>query len=75
MSVAEMGLMLYTANEGYLRQVEVEKIKDFEKSLIAFMNSEHKDLMDKVSETGEYGDDIQNAFKEALDKFMETQTW
>jgi len=75
MSVAEMGLMLYTANEGYLRQVEVEKIKDFEMSLIAYMNSEHKDLMDKVSETGEYGDDIQNAFKEALDKFMETQTW
>jgi len=75
MSVAKMGLMLYTANEGYLRQVEVEKIKDFEKSLIAYMNSEHKDLMDKVSETGEYGDDIQNAFKEALDKFMETQTW
>ena len=34
-----------------------------------------KDLIDKVSETGEYGDDIQNAFKEALDKFMETQTW
>ena len=51
------------------------KIKDFEKSLIAYMNSEHKDLMDKVSETGGYGDDVQNSFKEALDKFMETQTW
>ena len=66
--------MLFTANEGYLRKVEVEKIKDFEKSLIAYMNSEHKDLMDKVSETGEYGD-IQSAFTEALNKFMETQTW
>ena len=75
MSVAEMGLMLFTANEGYLRKVEVEKIKDFEKSLIAYMNAEHKELMDKVSETGEYGDDIQSAFTEALDKFMETQTW
>ena len=75
MSVAEMGLMLYTANEGYLMKVEVEKIKDFEKSLIAYMNSEYKDLMDKVSETGDYGDDIQATFKEALDKFMETQTW
>jgi F-type H+-transporting ATPase subunit alpha len=39
------------------------------------MNSEYKALMDKVSATGEYGDDIQTAFKEALDKFMETQTW
>ena len=75
MSVAEMGLMLFTANEGYLMKVEVDKIRDFEKSLIAFMNSEYKDLMDKVSATGAYGDDIQTAFKEALDKFMETQTW
>ena len=75
MSVAEMGLMLFTANEGYLMKVEVDKIRDFEKSLIAYMNSEYKDLMDKVSATGEYGDDIQIAFKEALDKFMETQTW
>ena len=39
------------------------------------MNAEHKELMDKVSDTGEYGDDIQSAFTEALDKFMETQTW
>ena len=75
MSVAEMGLMLYTANEGYLREVEVEKIKDFEKTLISYMNAEHKDLMDRVSETGEYNEEIEGAFKEALDKFMSTQTW
>ena len=75
MSVAEMGLMLYTANEGYLREVEVEKIKDFEKTLLSYMNAEHKDLMDHVSETGEYNEEIEGSFKEALDKFMSTQTW
>ena len=75
MSVAEMGLMLFTANEGFLREVEVEKIKDFEKALLSYMNSEHKELMDRVSETGEYNDEIEGAFKEALDKFMSTQTW
>ena len=75
MSVAEMGLMLYTANEGYLREVEVEKIKDFEKTLLSYMNAEHKDLMDRVSETGEYNEEIEGSFKEALDKFMSTQTW
>ena len=75
MSVAEMGLMLYTANEGFLREVEVEKIKDFEKALISYMNAEHTELMDRVSETGEYNDEIEGAFKEALDKFMSTQTW
>ena len=39
------------------------------------MNSEHKELMDRVSETGEYNDEIEGAFKGALDKFMSTQTW
>mgnify|MGYP003313416634 CR=1 FL=1 len=63
MSVAEMGLMLFTANEGFLREVEVEKIKDFEKALISYMNAEHKDLMDRVSETGEYNDEIEGAFR------------
>ena len=54
---------------------EVEKIKDFEKSLISYMNSEYKDLMDSVSETGDYNDDIAASFKEGLDKFISTQTW
>ena len=75
MTVAEMGLVLYAANEGYLADIEVEKIKDFEKSLISYMNSEYKDLMDSVSETGDYNDDIAASFKEGLDKFISTQTW
>ena len=32
-SVAEMGLLLYAANEGYLKAVEVEKVADFEAAL------------------------------------------
>ena len=50
-------------------------LKDFEKTLLSYMNAEHKDLMDRVSETGEYNEEIEGSFKEALDKFMSTQTW
>jgi F-type H+-transporting ATPase subunit alpha len=75
MSVAEMGAVLFAANEGYLKEVEVEKIKDFEKSLLSFLHSEHEQLMKKVSETGEYGEDVAAEFKEALDKFMSTQAY
>ena len=75
MSVAEMGLVLYAANEGYLADVEVEKIKSFEKSLISYMNSEYKELMDTISKTGDYNDEIASSFKEGLEKFVSTQTW
>ncbi|MDC1436519.1 F0F1 ATP synthase subunit alpha [Gammaproteobacteria bacterium] len=74
-SVAEMGVVLYAANEGYLKEIEINKIGDFESALLSYMNSENADLMNGINETGDYSDDIEAKFKAALDKFIETQTW
>ena len=75
MSVAEMGAVLFAANEGYLKEVEVEKIKDFEQALLAYLHSDYSDLMKSTAETGAYGDEQATQFKEALDKFVSTQTY
>ncbi len=75
LSVAEMGVVLYAANEGYLKDVEVAKIGPFESALLSYMNSEHADLMSKVNESGDYNDEIESGFKAALEKFKSTQTW
>ena len=75
MSVSEMGAVLFAANEGYLKEVEVEKIKDFEKALLAYLHSEHTELMKTVAETGDYGEAVAAEFKEALDNFVSTQTY
>ncbi|MEH6639859.1 MAG: F0F1 ATP synthase subunit alpha [Porticoccaceae bacterium] len=74
-SVAEMGVVLYAANQGYLKTVEINKIGDFEASLLSYMKSEHTDLMSEVDSTGSWSADIQASFKAALDKFVATQTW
>ena len=37
-SVAEMGLLLYAANEGYLKAVEVDKISEFESALLSLIH-------------------------------------
>ena len=75
MSVAEMGAVLFAANEGYLKEVEVEKIKDFEQALLAYLHSDYAELMKATAETGAYGDEQAAQFKEALDKFVSTQTY
>jgi F-type H+-transporting ATPase subunit alpha len=75
MSVAEMGAVLFAANEGYLKEVEVEKIKDFEQALLAYLHSDYADLMKSIAETGAYGEEQASQFKEALDKFVSTQTY
>ena len=75
LSVAEMAIVIYAANEGYLKEVELDKIGDFEAALLSFINSEYADLMNSINESGDYTDDTEASFKEAMEKFISTQTW
>ena len=75
MSVAEMGVVLYAANEGYLKDVAVDRIGKFEAALLDYMNSEEKALMEKINEKGDYNGDIEAGIKAAIEKFKATQTW
>jgi len=75
LNISSMGLVLYAANEGYLDNVEVSKIKDFEKALLGFATSEYSDFMNSIEESGDYNDDIGTSLKDLLEKFVSTQTW
>ncbi|MCX2973650.1 F0F1 ATP synthase subunit alpha [Halieaceae bacterium IMCC8485] len=74
-SIAEMGLLLYAANEGMLSDVDVAKIGDFEDALLSYMHAEHSELMGSIVQSGDYNDEIEGAFKSAIEKFKSTQTW
>ena len=74
-SIAEMGLLLYAADEGFLSDIEVAKIGDFEGALLSYMHAEHGDLMAGIVESGDYNDEIEGTFKSALETFKSTQTW
>ncbi len=75
MSVGEMSVMLFAVNEGFMKDVELNKVADFESALLSFMASEYKELMANLDETGEYSDEVLASFKEALEKFKSSQTW
>jgi F-type H+-transporting ATPase subunit alpha len=74
-SISEMSVMIYAVDNGYLKEVEVNKIGDFESALLSYMNSEHSDLMTQINQSGDYNEDIVAGLKMALDKFLATQTW
>ncbi|NKB34657.1 MAG: F0F1 ATP synthase subunit alpha [Pseudomonadales bacterium] len=75
LSIAEMGVSLFAANEGFLEDIELNKVLDFEAALLSYMNSEHGDLLGNINETGDYNDDIESQFRSAIEKFKSTQTW
>lgn len=75
MSVADMGVVLYAANDGFLEDVETSKIGSFETALLSYMNSEHADLIADINKTGNFNGEIEATFKAAIEKFKATQTW
>ena len=74
-STADMGVMLYAANEGFLKDIEINKIGAFEQALLSYMRAEHGELMNRIIQTGDYSDEVAATFKAAIEKFKATQTW
>lgn len=74
-SVAQMAVSLFAANEGFLDDLQVNQVKDFEDGLQNYMKSEHADLMEKINATGDYNDEIHAALHAAVTKYKETHTW
>ena len=75
LSIAEMGFSLYAAEQGYLDDVDVKKVVDFEHALHDYLRSSQKELLDKINETGDFGDDIKSGMKAALDDFKANHSW
>jgi F-type H+-transporting ATPase subunit alpha len=75
LSVAQMAVSLFAANEGYIDDVENAKVVDFEAALHDYMDASQKPLMDKINETADYNDEIANGLHEALKDFKANHTW
>ena len=75
LSIAEMAVSLFAANEGYLDDVEVSKVVDFESALNGYMKSSQAQLVDKINETNDYNDEIADALHQALKDFKANHTW
>ncbi len=75
MGVADMGVSLYAIEKGFMKDIEVPKILDFEAALLAYMHAEHASFMADLNKTGNFNDQIEATIKGAIEKFKATQTW
>jgi F-type H+-transporting ATPase subunit alpha len=75
MSVAQQALSLFAADKGYMADIEVEKILDFEDALHGYLSSEKGELEQQINSTGDWNDDIESQFKDLVEDFKKTQTF
>ena len=75
LSVAEMGIVLFVANEGYLDDVDVTKVVAFEAALLIYFNSENAALRDEINQSGDYSDDVEAKLKACVEAFKSSGTY
>src|SRR5579859_3360932 len=73
LSTADMALSLYAANEGYLDDVEANKVVAFEAAMHSYFASKFAPLRDKINSSGDYDKDIEAGLKKAIEDFKKTQ--
>ena len=64
-----MAISLYAVNEGFIDDVDVKKVVDYEAALHAYVGTNHAELMDTINATGDYNDDIANGLDKAIKDF------
>jgi F-type H+/Na+-transporting ATPase subunit alpha len=75
LSIGQMAVSLFAANEGFLDDVEVNKVVDFEHSLQTYMKTSRADLIEKIDAAGDYDQEIAEALRAALEDFKANHTW
>ncbi|MBF0342890.1 MAG: F0F1 ATP synthase subunit alpha [Nitrospirae bacterium] len=72
MSLEEQVTVLFAGTEGFLDDLNVEKIKEFETAFLHFMKKNRDAILKGISEKKTLTDELKAALKEAIDEFKKT---
>ena len=68
--VAQQVCILYAVTHGYLANVAVEDIPEFERQLESYMDTAHPEILSAIRATGKLESETEDALKAALDALL-----
>lgn len=75
LKTGELAFSLFAANEGFLDDIEVNKVNDFEAAMLSYIRTEKADFLNSLNESGDYNDEIAAEMKSALEDFKSKGAW
>ena len=69
MSVAEQVVSVFAGVNGYLDDLELNQVKDFESKLSDLIKSSHSDILESINSTGNLDDEIKNKLSKIIEDF------
>ena len=68
-------MVIYTAVRGFLADIPVEKVVDFQNDFLKFMRAQHPEVSRKIIEQKKLDDALEAELKSAIGEFKETVTY
>ena len=72
MPMEEQVVVLFAANEGYLDNVSLDKVRDFEQKLVQYMKDHAEKVLQTIRESRDLADDTKEELKKAVETFAST---
>ena len=66
-------VVLYAAINGFMDQVPVDTVKQWESNFIAFMSSNHSEILESISTNADINEETETKLKEAIEAFNKVQ--
>jgi F-type H+-transporting ATPase subunit alpha len=72
LSVAEMAVVLYAVDQGFLDGVPLTRINEFDTSLLNYARKDHKDFMETLNKSGDYNAEIAERLRGIVESFKKS---
>ena len=69
MPFEEQTVSIFAGTNGYIDDVPVDRVTDYEAQMLSFMRSEHAGVLEEIRTTGKFEDDTKNKVVDALKTF------
>ena len=73
MTIAEQVVSIFTGVNGYLDDLEVSQIRDFERDLYDLIKSSHSDLIETINSSGNLDDDVSAKLTSIIEDFKKSR--
>lgn len=72
MPVEHQVMIIYAASNGYLKDIEVDHIKAFEKDFLEYMDTHYRYIGKEIHETGKLSEELEEDLKEGILEFKKS---
>ena len=72
MSTANQVIIIYAASQGYLDDIELESVKEFEVGLLEHFASKAPECIKEIDDTGNIGDDLADKMNKTIEEFKKS---